>query len=234
MHSEWGHLPNKALKTILKMSKSSKELLDAVDHPRCEHCVISAKLTQTAKVGPPKPYIFNHEVGIDVVDIHDVQGNPFQFLNIVCQGTNFQIFVYLREGIGVPKSQLCVEAFQLAWTSWAGWPRHVVTDRGLHNRGKFSRKLGSKGISIRNIALESPEQLGRTERHGDIWKALAKRVINAQRVEGEAQMKIMATELNPTVNDGMRKGGFSCSQWVLGKFPRCPGSIMDEDEFADL
>jgi hypothetical protein len=77
MHSEWGHLPNKALKTILKMSKSSKELLDAVDHLRCEHCVISAKPTQTAKVGPPKPYIFNHEVGIDVVDIHDVQGNPF-------------------------------------------------------------------------------------------------------------------------------------------------------------
>ena len=32
----------------------------------------------------------------------------------------------------------------------------------------------------------------------------------------------------------MRKGGFAPSQWVLGKFPRNPGSVVDEHEFADL
>ena len=37
------------------------------------------------------------------------------------------------------------------------------------------------------------------------------------------------------MNDNMRKGGFSPSQWVLGKYPRRPGaSNFDEDEFADL
>eukprot|EP00973_Karenia_brevis_P066482 9241258-Karenia_brevis.AAC.1 len=33
----------------------------------------------------------------------------------------------------------------------------------------------------------------------------------------------------------MRKGGYSCSQWVLGKLPgRADGSQMDTDHLADL
>ena len=98
-------------------------------------------------------------------------------LNIVDQGTNFQIVWYLRPGFGQPSSSECLKAFQQAWTNWAGWPKKVVTDRGLHNRGVFARTLGTMGTEIRNTALESPEQLGRTERHGGMWKATAKRVI---------------------------------------------------------
>ena len=94
--------------------------------------------------------------------------------------------------------------------------------------------LGAHGIAIRNIALESPEQLGRTERHGDIWKQIAKRVIDSQRIRGADQMRLLAYELNAVINDGSRKGGFAPSQWVLGKYPRRPGNMFDEDEFADL
>ena len=36
------------------------------------------------------------------------------------------------------------------------------------------------------------------------------------------------------MNDGVRKGGFAASQWVLGRFQRSPGDIFCEDEFADL
>ena len=47
-------------------------------------------------------------------------------------------------------------------------------------------------------------------------------------------MTILALSNNPILNDGTRKGGFAPSQWVLGKFPRNPGNIHDEHEFADL
>ena len=47
-------------------------------------------------------------------------------------------------------------------------------------------------------------------------------------------MTILALGLNPVMNDGTRKGGFAPSQWVLGKFPRQPGNMFDESEFADL
>ena len=47
-------------------------------------------------------------------------------------------------------------------------------------------------------------------------------------------MKLLACENNPVMNEGSRKGGYAPAQWVLGRFPRRPGEIMDEDEFADL
>ena len=178
--------------------------------------------------------MFNHEVGVDVLDLHDYEGKSHLFLNIVDQGTNFQIVWYLCPGAGVPSSRLCAQAFMQAWVSWAGWPKNVVTDRGLHNRGLFSKLLGSRGICIKNVALESPEQLGRTERHGGMWKATAKRAIHAQKVKGTDEMIILALSNNSLMNDGTRKGGFAPSQWVLGKFPRNPGNIHTEDEFADL
>ena len=110
----------------------------------------------------------------------------------------------------------------------------VTTDRGLHNRGAFSRLLGAHGVCIKNIGLESPEQLGRTERHGGMWKSTAKRAAHAQKVRGAEEMKIMALSNNMVMNDGVRKGGFASSQWALGKFPRNPGNNHTEEEFADL
>ena len=78
--------------------------------------------------------------------------------------------------------------------------------------------LGAHGICPRQAALESPEQIGKTERKGDVWKMNAKRVINDRQINSEHQMRMLAAELSAETNDSTRKGGFSCSQWVLGKF----------------
>ena len=67
-----------------------------------------------------------------------------------------------------------------------------------------------------------------------MWKATAKRVVHSQKIKTEDDMKIMAMANSAQMNDGTRKGGFSPSQWVLGKQPRNPGNIHDESEFADL
>ena len=76
--------------------------------------------------------------------------------------------------------------------------------------------------------------MGRVERHGKMWKTVGKRTINGQKLSGEDDMKMLAYCTNSVMNDGVRKGGFAASQWVLGKFPRSPGDIFNEDEFADL
>eukprot|EP00973_Karenia_brevis_P017717 2434662-Karenia_brevis.AAC.1 len=75
-------------------------------------------------------------------------------------------------GKGTPTSKQCCEVFLQSWVHWAGWPKNAMTDRGLNRRGRFARLSGARAICIRNIALESREQLGRTERHGDIWTGM--------------------------------------------------------------
>ena len=92
--------------------------------------------------------MFSHEVGVDVLELHDYDGKGYLLLSIVDQGTNFQIVWLLCQGSGVPSSRLCAQAFLEGWVSWAGWPKHVVTDRGLRNRGLVAKMLGAHGISI--------------------------------------------------------------------------------------
>ena len=132
-----------AQQPIIRFRKPRKiaedeDYIKAAEYLRCDDCEKIYKPKQTSKTAPPKPYMFNYEVGVDVLDLHDCEGNVYQFLNIVCQGTDFQLVIYLKKGHGTPSSRLCAEKFMTHWVSWAGWPTEVKVDRGLHNRGYFA------------------------------------------------------------------------------------------------
>ena len=45
-------------------------------------------------------------------------------------------------------------------------------------------------------------------------------------------MTIMATEVNAVMNGMYRAGGFSPSQWVLGRLPRHSAGELGDDELA--
>lgn len=48
-------------------------------------------------------------------------------------------------------------------------------------------------------------------------------------------MKILAAQMNASKNDMYRTGGFSPSQWVLGRVPRRgAGEQCDEDGYFDI
>ena len=68
-------------------------------------------------------------------------------------------------------------------------------------RGAFARDLGCHGVAIAPIGLQSPEQIGAVERHGDLWKAIAKRVISSKRLVGEEQVKRLTPEITMVKND---------------------------------
>ena len=104
----------------------------------------------------------------------------------------------------------------------------------LHNRGVFLQWIKKQGIDVRDAGVESPEQIGRTERHGGLWKDIFKKVVTDKNVIGEAEMIATAVEVDNTKNELSRIGGFAPAQWVLGRLPRVPGSQFDEDEAFDL
>ena len=74
MHQEWGHMPKTVMINIPKTAKAPKEFIEAATNMLCPSCVVSQRKKQTAKVGPPRfNYRFNHEVGVDVFDLHVLQ-----------------------------------------------------------------------------------------------------------------------------------------------------------------
>ena len=103
-----------------------------------------------------------------------------------------------------------------------------MSDRGLHNRGEFSKEMASMGCQVTQIGVESPEQLGRTERHGGL------RVVAELQLTGREAIQHTITLSVMTKNSLSRMKGFAPAQWVLGKLPREAASIMDEENWADL
>ena len=82
--------------------------------------------------------------------------------------------------------------------------------------------------------LEAPENLGRVERHGAIAKALFRKVSKETQPLGREQAESVLQEVLMVKNNASRVGGFSPSQWVLGKAPRSDPSPLSEECFAEL
>jgi len=99
-----------------------------------------------------------------------------------------------------------------------------MSDRGLRNRGEVSKELSSMRCQITQIGVESPEQLGRTERHGGLLKAMVIRVIAELQLVGKEAIQHVLTQSVMTKNSLSRVRGFAPSQWVLGKLPKESGT----------
>ena len=140
----------------------------------------------------------------------------------------------MREGGGQLPSSQCYELFETHWAQWAGYPKEVISDRGLHNRGTFARSLSARGIQVINVGVEAPEQIGRVERHGGILKSMILKVASDLGVSGIEEMKAVVAQCVRQKNSMSRVKGFSPMQWVLGRTPREPGTVMDEENWSDL
>ena len=154
----------------------------------------------------PNRYEFNFAVGIDLLEILDADGAKYQVLNMICLGTCFQLAEVVRSGPGQPTSARCLEAIKKRWISWAGGPNTGQCDRGLHNKGIL------RPLAVLNAM------------------AVCSRVIAQTQARGEVEIQSVLDESCLTL---LRNGGYSPSQWVLGKAPREAPSLVSEDQFAD-
>ena len=84
----------------------------------------------------------------------------------------------------------------------------MVTDRGLNNRGVFAKELSAAGVYCASIGLEAPYQLGKVERHGDIWKTIAAKVIENKSIRGARAMATVAGEVTAVVNEKTEQEDF--------------------------
>ena len=109
-----------------------------------------------------------------------------------------------------------------------------MCDRGLHNRGVLAKYMDEHGIQVHHSPLEAPENIGRVERHGGIAKALFRKVSRETQPLGREQVESVLQEVCTVKNNTSRVGGFSPSQWVLGKAPRLDPSPLSEERFAEL
>ena len=234
LHRQFGHCPQKVLTNFLRAARVDKSSVDGAKLLRCAECEETAPRRPAHKVAMPEKYSFNHSLGIDILEVLDAHGTKFQVLNMIFLGTCFQLCEVVRERPGQASSSTCLDALKRKWMTWAGHPEVLRCDRGLRNRGVLAQWMSSHGTQVHHAPLETPEAIGRVERHGGVVKGMARKVIAQTQAAGRASVQSVLDERCATKNSLLRHGGYSPSQWVLGKAPRGVPSLMDEEGHADL
>ena len=71
LHRNFKHLPSNALIQMLRAARCPKDYIEVAKSYRCNECEQIKPIPQTHKVAPPKPYTFNAEIGVDVLEVTD-------------------------------------------------------------------------------------------------------------------------------------------------------------------
>ena len=236
IHVNLGHASTAQMLRAMRISRASEVAIRACRLFRCPDCprIQLPKQPRPAKL--PLTEEFNIHIGVDVLQAKDADGNSWSWLNILCQGTSFQVCVLLHETSFNPTAAACLQAFEQGWTSWAGYPEYgVFTDRAKYFLGEFSEAMAHEGCVFDSAAKASPWQLGQVERHGRIWKSILKRIVWSDQLAGKDHMIHATAAVNAAKNALTRRSGFSPQQqWVLGKSIRLPADITDDGEAVRL
>ena len=234
-HVNLGHITNVGLLRRLRRSGARKEVLKAVQWLSCDACGDAIRTLHPRPTRLPGKFVFNYLIWCDVFIAYDIEGLGYDFLNIVCGGTRFQVVYAVGIHTGVVSSTTIMHYFTLIWTSWAGWPTVVRVDRGKEFMADFADGLTQHGVELDGIPLESPWLLGICEKLGGTWKEVWRRVVGDCQVSGLEDVQKTSTIISQVQNDNENVEGFSSAQWVLGQHRRrMPGSLLEDHERSML
>lgn len=116
LHANTGHLPRQQMLMMLKAAGAKDAVLKyAQEQFECEQCHRQRKPITHKQVSFPRTFSFNHVVGIDFYFI-SFKEKTHAFINVICQGTNFQQVAWLKNYEGGPPSSK--EAWRLFEQTW--------------------------------------------------------------------------------------------------------------------
>ena len=205
-----GHARLPDMLRALRISKDSEVALKACRLFRCPTCprLLEPKLPRQSKLAQVDE--FNVVVGMDVLNEKDAGGGEWTWLNIVDQGTSFQVCCLLSDTLRNPTSADIIQAFEVGWVGWAGMPeRGVILDRAKYFLGALATRLSEEGCYVDFASKASPWQISFVERAGGIWKSTLRKLVWDQQLQGKEDMLIATGAVNAARNNLARRCGFS-------------------------
>ena len=169
-------------------------------------------------------------MGVDVFYI-SWGARTHAYLNVVCQGTNYQQVSWLREYEGgTPSSRVVWRAFLECWLKPFGLPEMVISDGGSEFKDVFERSLEQHNILQLVCDASSPWQNGRVERHGGWVKERAELELSSGQsiISSSEELEELLTFVVAHKNRWFSRGGFSPCQLVFGINPTLPADLLGD------
>jgi hypothetical protein len=157
-------------------------------------------------------------------------------------GSNVYLMMCMDEasklGFAVPtpaqraiNSEDAISAILAAWINWVGEPEEIQFDPArFFTSARFEEFILEHGMRPIPTPAEAHWHNGVIEPRVDFWKlAFVKMAVEAQVTEDDDPLA-WTSKLNFAVNSRMREGGFSPFQFVFGREPRIPTSLLSSPD----
>ena len=168
---------------------------------------------------------FNEQVVVDIVYVHDLQGQAHVALSMVDDASHYHVLQRLPSR----SAENVTEAMVKGWFRFFGPPETMLLDaEGAMKSLKFEELAAQSGCAIRFVPADAHWQLGRAERHGAVAQEIAEKLIVQHGVQSPEEIELVFTMATFAKNQLIRRAGVSPSQWVFGRSPRIPGSLLGD------
>ena len=218
---------------VLKAAHAKPVVLEYVRREyRCADCDAHTKPQPSRKGAIPRTYEFNRIIALDVFYI-PLRGQSLPILNIICDGTNFQVAASCDK-TGLPQLQWFGLLFSGHLRRYFGTPDVMITDGGPEFRGDFGQSGEYAGILQLIVDADAPWQNGKCERHGGLVKDLLAKGLETEVVFTPDDLEDLLAEIVSLKNRRGNRGGFTPYQLVIGQNPRVPHELLSDDAVDEV
>jgi hypothetical protein len=211
----------------LAQAGAAGDALLAAKHLQCSNC---ARTKPPSAARPTKVYQarrFNDRLMMDIVFIRDVTSSMHTFLSQVDDGTTYQVLDLLE----TRSSEEATKVLARGWFKFFGFPDEMLLDAEGAMRGwDFEQLCAQAGVKVRFVPPDAHYQLGKAERHGQAVKHIMQRLVNQFAATTADEMQMLAKMACFAKNSLVRRSGASPCQWVYGRNPKIPNSILSEPD----
>ncbi|CAL1160076.1 unnamed protein product [Cladocopium goreaui] len=228
-HEGLGHPGKDRFIRILTNSKASPKVLEIAKNLKCSVCEKFKLPRPSRAAAPPKDIGLNEIVGVDTIQLRASFSEKTKYcINIIDYSSHFQLIV--------PLTAHTAEATRAGYRLWLkifGPPRKLLCDLGREFQKQFETLAEADGSELIPSSLETPEQRGFVERHGQLFKEVFYKTIEQTKCSTWDEWYQTIDLACSTKNRLLSRGGFSPAQRVFGFQQRIPGGLMSEGE-SDL
>ena len=225
-HEGLGHPSKERFLRILKYSKANAKVMEIARNLRCSVCDRFKTPKTSRAAAPPREIGVNDVVGMDTVTVRTHQSQKTKYvMNLIDYHSHFQMMIVLPDHT----AQSSRWAYR-QWIKFFGPPRQLLVDQGKEFKKEFLDAAEADGTEVIPSALETPEQRGLAERHGQIFKQMLYKAMEQVQCDNMAQWMDLVDITCFTKNRLLSRGGFSPQQRVTGYQQKIPGGLMSDGE----
>ena len=142
-HRNLGHPGRDAFVRMLRLGGASAEAIAYAKVWKCPVCLRCQPPAAVMPAAKSEAEYFNDIVGIDLLFVHDSNGDTFTILSAV----DYDSRCHMAVAVPDKHPKTIARAFARFWLRWAGSPKKVTHDQGGEFQGAFSRLLDKLNAS---------------------------------------------------------------------------------------